>query len=287
MIEQPEKFNFFIPAVDFEKATDDKGKEILRLRGIASTNEEDFDGERLEPEGFDLNLFKTSGLINYNHQAKNEPSAVIGEPEIAYVKDNQFFIQAKLYPTSKARDTYDLAETLAKNSDTRKLGWSIEGKVLKRDPFNKKHVLKALITNVAVTPSPKNFSTWADVVKGNYSDILYKYEEIEDLKKAEENNVFGENKRPANGGEFYLIDITKPNGDRVTVDLNFNIKIITKALSATSGSGQILKREDLEKELKYPKEVVKSMVILSKAIEKGIFNEFETEKIKQTLKENL
>jgi hypothetical protein len=286
MTEQPEKFKFFIPAVEFEKAADAGGKEVRRLRGVASNNEKDFDGEILEPDGFDLSLFKTSGLVNYNHQAKNDPSAVIGEPEIAYVKDNVFFIQAKLYNNQKAKDTYDLAETLANDSDTRKLGWSIEGKVLKRDPFDKKRVLKALITNVAVTPSPKNFSTWADVVKGNYLDIPYEYDEVEILEKAEENNLFGENKRPANGGEFHIIDITKPNGDRIIVDEYLNIKIITKALAATMGSGQVLKREDLESELKYPKEVVKSMVILSTAMEKGIFNESESSKIKEALKEN-
>ena len=54
---------------------------------------------------------------------------------------------------------------LASGTD-RKPGFSVEGRALERDKNNPKKVTKALITNVAMTMTPVNANSFADIVKG-------------------------------------------------------------------------------------------------------------------------
>ena len=238
-------FNFFVP-VDIEKAgkVDKDGyPEEMIVTGVASTTDEDTDGEVLDPNGYNLDRFLKYGHLNLEHQAKNNPSFIVGEPIAAEVRDNKLFIKGKLYKSNpKARAIWDTAVMLEKEGSKRKLGYSIEGKATYRDPNNEKKILKANITHCAITSSPKNVNSFLDIVKGEYESP---YVETE----------FDES---ANGGAEYLLDITKPDGTRVTVDKKFNIKI-DKAMSAGSGtgtdltnkdtSGAALKTESLDKKL--------------------------------------
>ena len=227
-----DSFKFFVP-LEFEKAKDGKGKEKMRIKGIASTADRDSDDEILDPSGFELDYFLKNGFVNWHHQAKNDPAAVIGEPTKANITKSGLYIEADLYEDSAlAKKVWDLAKSLEKSSTTRRLGFSIEGKVLERDTLDTKYVKKAKITGVAVTPSPKNSNTLVDIIKGEYSD----YEE-EDLYSISDNS--------ANGGTITcIVDVLKPNGDRIVVDKDYNIKVISKSL--TTESGAALKKEDLE-----------------------------------------
>ena len=57
-------FNFWCP-VEISKAIDEKtGEEIMLLGGIASTADEDSDGEFLDPKGFDIKPLLESGMVN-------------------------------------------------------------------------------------------------------------------------------------------------------------------------------------------------------------------------------
>jgi hypothetical protein len=270
-------FKFVIPGLELKKAVDKQGNQVMRVSGVASTSDEDTDKEFLDPNGFDLSYFKKQGFVNWNHV--KTPEAIIGEPvQVEVTKDGKFYVEADLYPDSKlAQDTYELAKVLSKNSGSRKLGWSIEGKAIERDLLNPKKVTKAMITGVAITPTPKNGNTWLDIVKGE-GDIItpdqYEYE------KEEDGTITLGNHKPENGGSYYLLDVQKPNGDRIVVDIDFNIKIIGKSLMATQGSGVALKRESLEGDLKYPQEVVKSLTILAKSFEKGLIGESVISKVR-------
>jgi len=283
-----DRFNFFIPGIEINKAKDKDGNEIMKVGGIASTAEKDTDEEYLDPSGYDTSYFLKNGFVNWDHRQKTGgPQFIIGEPTIAKITPkNEFYIEAELYPDSKlARNAYDLAKTLNNHSKTRKLGWSIEGKVLARDEKNPKIVTKALITGVAITPSPKNGGTWLDIVKGNIQNEELVYDEFEiEVEKGEEGNVLENDKNLANGGKYYILDVTKPNGDRILVDKEFNIQVITKALMATEGTGKVLKKEDVEKQLKYPNIVVKSLVTIVKAYEDGLINEERFNYIKSKIK---
>lgn len=162
------RFRFFSDnLVVISKAKDKDGKEVMRLGGIASTNDQDSDGETLDPYGFDTSYLESSGVVNWHHGAKNNPDTIIGEPTKVELTNKGLYMEVDLYPDSKlAKAVYGLAQVLEKNSKTRHLGFSIEGNALDRDPLDKKKIRKAAITGVAVTHMPKNPFTFAKIIKG-------------------------------------------------------------------------------------------------------------------------
>jgi hypothetical protein len=165
-------FKFFIPIDDIEKAgsndpNDPNRYKNMYLQGCASTNDIDIESQSLEPDGFDLSLFKASGLINWEHQAKKSPKNFIGQPVTAEIKNNKFFVKAKLWEKHPlARDLWDTIHIMKDSGSDRKLAWSIEGKPLVADPHNPNHITKALITHLALTFAPINGATYAEVCKG-------------------------------------------------------------------------------------------------------------------------
>lgn len=226
-------FRFWFPIDKLEKSVDKKGNAVMKIGGIASTGRKDTDDEIMDTNGFQLDYFEERGIINWNHSQK--PDHVIGEPTKVENRDAGLYVESMLYPTNKlAKSAYELAETLNKHSKRRRLGYSIEGKVLSRDPNDPRKVKKALITNLALTISPKNADSLVDIIKGNYH-------EIEDYEYEIEKSV---NFSEANGGNQQLIiDILRPDGMRVTVDSDLNISV-KKALD-TDG-GRAITRESLE-----------------------------------------
>ena len=236
MMNNDRNFKFFVP-LEFSKAKDKKGNQVMKLGGIASTPDQDSDGEYLHPEGFDLDYFKKYGFINWHHQAKDNPAAIIGEPTKAEVRDDKLYIETELYNDSQlAKDVYTLAKALKSSPSDRSLGFSIEGKVTERDPMNPKIVRKAQITGCAVTPTPKNHTTLAEIIKGHVAPEEYSYEVDADS---------------ANGGNSYILDVIKPSGERITVDEDLNITI--KSTNTTNARALI--EEDLDGSIKNLKKV--------------------------------
>lgn len=191
-----DNFNFFIP-LEVEKGTtnsnDSNRYKNMFLSGVASTADVDSDEEILEPSGFDLSVFRTKGTINYEHLSKHSPLNIVGEPVLAEIKDNKFFIKGKLWEKSpKARDLWDTLQIMQESGSTRKLGWSIEGKPTMKDPHNPKRIMKALITNIALTFMPKNPSTFAEICKGLGSEKELDYDIPTDVPYLYK-GVFGDN----------------------------------------------------------------------------------------------
>lgn len=224
-------FKFYLPVDFIKKGKDKAGNDIMRIKGVASTLDEDLDGQVLNPNGFDLDYFMNNGFLNWHHMGTKDPQALIGEPTKAEIINNELHIEGILYPFSEtAKKVYELAEQLQNSPSKRRLGFSIEGKTIEEDPLNKNYIKKAKITGMAITPMPKNPSTFLDIMKGCGVEV----EEFETVSTSS-----------VNGGSVeYLLDVKKSNGDNIKVDKNFNI-LIEKALS-TSGSGSVLKRESLE-----------------------------------------
>jgi len=183
------KFKFYTP-VEIRKAKDKDGNHIMRLGGIASTMDEDSDGEFLDPSGFEITEFETVGVVNWHHQAKDKPSTIIGEPAVAEIRKDGFYVETDLYPSSAtAQEVYELAEVLERDSKTRRLGYSIEGVVLERASDDKTHpdykiVKKAQITGLAITHMPKNANTFAQIIKGHVDNIDCCDEDEEDTEKS-------------------------------------------------------------------------------------------------------
>src|SRR5690606_28473908 len=211
-----DKFSLFIPIeIEKGKSKDPKDRyENMRFKGVASNPNTGLDaaGEWLDPRGFDLNDFLSTGTINYHHLRKKSPAAIIAEPIAAKItQGGELYVEGKLWKSSPlARDVYDVAEVMEKDSETRRMGFSIEGIPVERDPNNEKRILKARITNLAITPAPKNKGTRMELIKGGLDEIEYETQE----------------------GSEYLVDVID-NGIRYQV---------TKDL-------EIIKGEDGEEEL--------------------------------------
>jgi len=183
------KFNFFVP-LSFEKGTDGKGASVVKIKGVASSEAEDSDGETLIPAGFDFGPLLKTGFLNWNHQAGKSAKAICGEPTSAKIINNgkDFYIEGFLYPNAQGKEVADLAETLEMYSPNRRLGFSIEGQATEKDPMNEKRITKARITGVAITQSPKNPNTLMSIIKGETDDLYIEDEELtdEEKKKQEE-----------------------------------------------------------------------------------------------------
>lgn len=190
----------------------------MKIKGIASTVDVDSDQEILEPGGFILDKFLSTGFLNYNHKSSTDPTSIVGEPTKAYIDKSGLVVEGILYPDSqKAVDLWNTIKTVRNNSSKRRIGMSIEGKALERDPLNPKRITKALITGCAITPTPKNAHTLVEVMKGEVDYEDYNYEIV----------------KSANGGDIeYIIDVIDADGFRRTVDKNFNISIKKMDLAA-------------------------------------------------------
>lgn len=226
-------FSFWCPVEIFKAAIDEKtGEEIMLLGGIASTADEDSDGEFLDPKGFDIRPLMESGMVNWHHQAKTCPATIVGEPTKAEIRKDGLYIETKLYPSSQvARDIWELAKTLDKDSNTRRLGYSIEGKVLERKSDDKnspdyKKITKAVITGVAITHQPKNPKTFANIIKGEIDD---------DLDEEDEENNNDDEKKEKNKEAEKSLD-TSEGKPLIREDLDQKLK------NVTFGKSQVMER---------------------------------------------
>ena len=158
-------FEFYMPiTVDksIESGEDTKNEERI-LKGIASTEDIDADGEIVVQKGLDLSYFKKQGFINYHHRI--EPEYIIGYPIKAEIVNKSFYLESKLIKGHKLADeVWNLAVTLEKENAPRKLGYSIQARVKERDG---NIIKKALVYMVSVTPIPDNPNalTWTEVAK--------------------------------------------------------------------------------------------------------------------------
>lgn len=167
------------------KSSDDKWK----IGGFASTEDLDRQGESVLQKGLDFSEFTEYGYYNDNHQ--QHTAAVVGVPELAEFRAGKgWWTEGYLLKdVPRAQEIYRLAKALDGESD-RKLGFSIEGKILER-AGNK--IVKALIRNVAITNSPVNTEcVWSVLSKSFATDL--------DLKAL---NV-GHARSPSNGGRVLV-----------------------------------------------------------------------------------
>ena len=162
-------FKFYMP-IDLIKGDSSQSDDESdwRIEGVASTEDEDLQGEAVDQNGLDISVLKAGrGVFNWDH--KSDPQYVLGEIEDADFIDvnGKKALKVKGYlfkHQENAKSIYGILKSLKKSSKHR-VQMSIEGKILQRDPFNSKAIKKARITKVALTLDPVNPYTYADLVK--------------------------------------------------------------------------------------------------------------------------
>jgi len=241
-------FNFFLP-ITFEKATTKKGEKVMKIKGIASTADQDSEGEILEPVGFDLSRFLSIGYLNYNHGAKNDVSKIVGEPTVAKITPKgDLYVEGVLYNGHPlAESIWNMAETLERNGSKRKIGFSIEGRATERDIANPKRITKALLTGLAITPTPVNSSTYMELCKGiQDSDYInYEYDQEAILEKAEKESK-------------YLFEF-EASGKRYGINKSFQVEEIDKCMDTAATAPLV--PESLDKKPKVLEPVIKKAIL--------------------------
>ena len=158
---------FFIPADFIEKSEQVEGE--MRIRGYASTPNLDRDNETIVQNGLDIEDFINYGFFNYDH----DNSIILGYPdkEKTCITSKGFYVEGTLLNTQRAKDIWETAVQLQKSNAPRRLGFSVEGRVIDRDKGGK--IRKAKVTNVAITSTPVNpEATWEAIVKSLSTSAL-------------------------------------------------------------------------------------------------------------------
>lgn len=159
-------FKFYVP-LELVKS-DKEGEDEWQIKGIASTPDEDLQGETVDQEGLDISLLKAGrGLFNFDHQ--KGPENVLGQIEDAEFieKDGKRCLQVEGYlfkHQDRSKAMYNILKSLKKGSVPR-VQMSIEGKILQRDFVNNRAIKKARIDKVALTLDPVNPYTYAELCK--------------------------------------------------------------------------------------------------------------------------
>ena len=247
------KFLFHVP-VELIKSQDESGEaDSWKIQGIASTGDEDLQGETVDQNGMDISVLKAGrGLFNWDHQ--KGPENVIGQIEDAdFLKQEGkrvMLVKGYLFKhQARAEAFYNIMRSVKKGSAPR-VHFSIEGKILERDWRNPETINKARIEKVALTLDPVNPYTYAELVKSLTAD--------------------GEAPAPQPQAETIELDMN---------DIQILVETAEKALAAGAGyagapsamsSGEATTKESLEsrvkkiaqdkKQKKNKKEMVKSVI---------------------------
>lgn len=158
LLGEGESFHFFMPVERIEKSEKD-GKRFIQ--GVASTDDRDLQGEVVRQNGIDYSYFLKHGYINDDH--KDGPEHKVGEPVEARMTPAGLWMKGFLYKgKERAEYWWEHINTLAQNASSRKVGFSIQGKVQRREGNT---IAKCWLQDVAITASPINTNTWAEVAK--------------------------------------------------------------------------------------------------------------------------
>lgn len=145
------------------------GRDGRFIGGYVSTSHMDRQGETLIQEGLEFDHFLSKGWFNDNHDSAGD--SLVGYPTMARLDDLEkghkgWYVEGELLPEGsnpRADSLWNIAHGL-KKSGKRKLGFSVEGSILDRDPKNPKVVRKAQVREVAITRCPVNTKTSLDVL---------------------------------------------------------------------------------------------------------------------------
>lgn len=156
-------FDFWIPAQIISKGgesgEDKSGKRWIQ--GVASTSKTDLQQEIVAQNGIDFSYFLNHGYFNNDHKPGFENK--VGQPTEAKITKSGLWVKGYLFKKHKVADEiWDLLTSLESSESDRKVGFSIQGKVLQRSG-NK--IEKCWIQDIAITPSPVNHHTWCEIAK--------------------------------------------------------------------------------------------------------------------------
>lgn len=177
-------FKAIIP-VELEKGSEE-GE--WKIRGLASTNSKDRQGEIVLQDGLDLSpIHQKRGVFNWDH--KSGPENMIGFIDGARKTVDGLLVEGRLLKNhDKAKAIHQIMSSLGK-SDRGRVGMSVEGVIQERIGEDKKIIKKAIIKAVALTLNPVNEDTYVDLAKSLGTEAIsfeesYPLAITEDMQKS-------------------------------------------------------------------------------------------------------
>lgn len=136
------------------------------FEGIASTDDLDLQGEKVHQQGIDTTYLEKHGWFNDDH--KGGPENKIGEILEVKKTSNGLYVKGRLFKTvERAKHYWDLMTSLT-GAIKKRVGMSIQGKVLRRSGSN---ILASWIQEIALTTNPVNTATYAEIIKSLASEM--------------------------------------------------------------------------------------------------------------------
>ena len=157
-------FKFELPIEVWEKAGSEPGKN-RRIGGVISTQDKDRQGEVVLQRGLDFSEFLNHGWFNDNHS--RETTGIVGYPDkvekrTVNGRPSHYVEGYLLQGFPRSDEIWRLAQSLQKTN--RRLGFSIEGSVVRREGLEGKIIAQAKVRNVAITNCPVNTSTGLEIL---------------------------------------------------------------------------------------------------------------------------
>jgi len=187
-------FTFESPVSFFEKAEAPAGQQ-KRIAGVISTESPDRQDEVVLQRGLDFSDFAANGWYNDNHT--KDTDGILGYPDAGSIRQfrkgeklpdgtkaasNGTWAEGYLLETDKAKRICELGKALQKTG--RPLGFSIEGRIERREGPNRKIIAKALVRNVAITNCPVNTDSRMEVLaKSLRATMASEADEMEPVNK--------------------------------------------------------------------------------------------------------
>lgn len=254
-------FKFHVP-VELVKGKDDSDE--WQIKGIASTEDQDLQGEIVSQNGLDISALKAGrGLFNWDHQ--KGPENVLGQIEdadfIQHEGNKALMVKGYLFKNQDRSKAFHNILSSVKKGNGPRVHMSVEGKIMERDNFNARKINKARIDKVALTLDPVNPYTYAELCKS-----------LVVSDGPEKNSESGDSQVQASENIKETIELDKESVEKL-------LDVAQKALAAGAGytkapearsDGEAMTQESMErdpttvtyreKKKKNRKEMVKSII---------------------------
>lgn len=193
------------------------------IGGWCSTETKDRQDEVVVAKGLDFDPFTKWGYYNDNH--KQGTADVLGWPVSAelltYKGDRlRWYTKGHLFKgTGDSDRVWELAKSMEKSGAPRRLGFSIEGKVLERNGHNR--ITRAIVRNVAITNCPVNPECEWSILAKAFAPI----DEVEQARRKWASLMIGHQNPVIDGGDVMrpesLESIRRPRKRTKTDAVNY------------------------------------------------------------------
>lgn len=128
------------------------------IAGVVSTSSADIEGDKVIQGGLLWDYFLQHGWFDDNHDG-----SILGYPTSVTPGSEDTQVEGYLLlQHPRAAQLYTTAQLLKEAKSPRRLGFSVQGKVVERDPQDSTRITKAIVFRVAITEHPVNTETWLE-----------------------------------------------------------------------------------------------------------------------------